>query len=197
MTTPYSQDMNYAVDDIRLVPAAQEPLACAEPQAEGPYFLCTNSAETKYFNVLNPQNNVTYNWKVYNLNGTLRMSGTGASWGVRGSQFVAGTYLFRVTATYPWGCTSGYLEIEYDIIYCDEGARTASTLSAYPNPATDELILPQDATDATLVNSKGKSLLQQSSGQSRLDVRNLPDGLYELRWKQKDAAKSQRIQIKH
>lgn len=73
---------------------------------------------------------------------------------------------------------------------------TVAPATAYPNPANESLTLPQEATTATLLNSQGH-LVGRSDPAGKMDVRRLPDGLYQLRMKVNGKIINQRIQIKH
>lgn len=67
---------------------------------------------------------------------------------------------------------------------------------AYPNPVAETLLLPQGVEQATLLNSQGQTVLQAEEAR-KLDVRNLPAGLYNLRMQQKGNIINQHIEVKH
>jgi hypothetical protein len=111
-------------------------------------------------------------------------------------------YSARFTVTAKYTCNT----VEYSssssgtayFSYCIEDPTPAPTtsLSAYPNPASEVLSLPTGATDAVLLNSQGKAV-QQSNGSKRLDVSSLPAGLYNLQIKQDGKLINQHIEVKH
>lgn len=68
---------------------------------------------------------------------------------------------------------------------------------AYPNPANDQLTLPARAERIELYNPSGKSVPLPPRRDNMLDVRGLPEGLYQLRLYVDDKPVTQRIQIKH
>ncbi|UOQ70817.1 T9SS type A sorting domain-containing protein [Hymenobacter cellulosilyticus] len=74
-------------------------------------------------------------------------------------------------------------------------ARTAAVV--YPNPAADQLNLPTEAEQVTLLDNQGHAMtLKPRSRSGSLDIRTLPAGLYQLRYVLQGKAQSQRIQIK-
>jgi hypothetical protein len=68
--------------------------------------------------------------------------------------------------------------------------------TAYPNPAAETLTSPDDAENATLVNDQGKTV-KTADKSGKLNVKDLPDGLYNLRMLQNGKVVNQRIQVKH
>ena len=72
----------------------------------------------------------------------------------------------------------------------------STSRTAYPNPATELLALPEGATQAQLLNSKGQSM-QRPDEAGKLDVRQLPVGLYNLQFYQDGKLVNQRIEVKH
>jgi hypothetical protein len=75
-------------------------------------------------------------------------------------------------------------------------ASDATTATAYPNPAAEALTLPADVTGATLLDSQGKDI-RKANGATRLEVRDLPNGLYNLQMWQQGKLVNQRIQVQH
>jgi hypothetical protein len=77
-----------------------------------------------------------------------------------------------------------------------ETATDANATTAYPSPASEMLSLPRQVEQATLLDNQGRPVMQLK-GTGKLDVRNLPDGLYNLRMLQNGELINQHIQIKH
>jgi hypothetical protein len=67
---------------------------------------------------------------------------------------------------------------------------------AYPNPAATTLTVPVGAEQIQLLNDKGRRVAAPLHA-GALDVRNLPDGLYTLRFLRRGQYHSQRIQVQH
>ena len=82
------------------------------------------------------------------------------------------------------GCQGGVLD-----------GRVANT-TAYPNPATESITIPEGAESATLVNDKGK-VLQKADATGKVDIQALPNGLYNLQIMRDGKLINQRIQVKH
>lgn len=110
------------------------------------------------------------------------------------------TYRFTVTA--PGPCNTS---VAQNIITIppyageySESNRMASgaPIAAYPNPATEIVIIPGDVKGALLVDDRGKTL-QKADASGKLDVQSLPDGLYNLQMMQNGKLTNQRIQVKH
>jgi hypothetical protein len=78
---------------------------------------------------------------------------------------------------------------------CGGVARTAAT-TAYPNPASESITVPEGVERATLLNDKGRAVRQLAPG-GTLDVQNLPAGLYNLQMQQEGKLVNQRIQVQH
>ncbi|WP_460547286.1 T9SS type A sorting domain-containing protein [Hymenobacter daeguensis] len=68
--------------------------------------------------------------------------------------------------------------------------------TAYPNPASDVLNMPEGATNAVLLNDQGK-VVRQPDAKGKLDVRTLPAGTYNLRTNQEKTVINQQIQVTH
>lgn len=64
------------------------------------------------------------------------------------------------------------------------------------HPATENITLSSGVKNATLVNDKGKAL-RKADASGKLDVQNLPEGLYNLQMMRNDKLINQRIQVKH
>lgn len=120
--------------------------------------------------------------------------------------FKGGT--FWVTATFrgcgPGGSSTASTPVK-DIPFMPANCRqaagvnataAASPTTAYPSPASEMLTLPQGVEQATLLDNQGHPVLQVE-GPGKLDVRTLPEGLYNLRMLQKGKLLNQHIQIKH
>ena len=77
-----------------------------------------------------------------------------------------------------------------------EESNLTSPTTAYPNPAAESLRIPEGAAGATLVNDKGRAVGRRNSS-GELDVRSLPEGLYNLQMMKNGKLINQRIQVKH
>ncbi|MDO7877363.1 LamG-like jellyroll fold domain-containing protein [Hymenobacter sp. ASUV-10] len=103
----------------------------------------------------------------------------------------------------PAGCCDDVVvpvTIWYDGIYGEihRSSTSGTTLlptQAYPNPASDYLTLPAGATQVEFRSVMGKPVL--NSSQNKVDVQNLPDGLYSVTYLLDGKSTTQRIQIKH
>jgi len=73
--------------------------------------------------------------------------------------------------------------------------RTAAT-EAYPNPATESITVPEGTQSATLLDKQG-NVVQKADEQGKLDVRRLPEGLYNLQLWQDGKLVNQHMQIQH
>jgi hypothetical protein len=71
-----------------------------------------------------------------------------------------------------------------------------STPTAYPNPASESLTLPTGVKEAVLLDNQG-GRVRQLENSGKLDVRKLPDGIYNLQIRHKGKIINQRIQVKH
>lgn len=67
---------------------------------------------------------------------------------------------------------------------------------AYPNPTAESLTVPKPATNGALFNSQGKAV-RYADKAGNIDVRGLPEGLYNLRMKQGGKTINQHIEVKH
>jgi hypothetical protein len=107
---------------------------------------------------------------------------------------VAGSFTITATDT---RCSVSTTSSEYYVEFqCNDGTfPSAKATTAYPNPATESLTLPKGTKSATLLNDQGRPVQQLKTGQ--VDVRNLPDGLYNLQMMQDGKLINQRIQVKH
>jgi hypothetical protein len=74
--------------------------------------------------------------------------------------------------------------------------QTSIIATSYPNPANESFTVPTDAEEATLFDGRGREV-QKASKLGKVDVRNLPEGLYNLKTLQKGKVINQRIQVKH
>lgn len=98
-------------------------------------------------------------------------------------------------------CGVSYMVQRYFYPICQEGrASSASTTdmgtTAYPNPASESIMIPAGAAGATLLNDKGK-IIRHADASGKFDVQSLPDGLYNLQMMQNGKLINQRIQVKH
>ena len=75
-------------------------------------------------------------------------------------------------------------------------ATEQSFTTAYPNPASEMVTVPTGISDATLLDSKGNGV-QRLNDAGNLDVRNLPNGLYNLQMRHNGKLINQRVQIVH
>jgi hypothetical protein len=78
----------------------------------------------------------------------------------------------------------------------DGGGTMTRSSTSYPNPASESLTVAEDIEEATLFDGRGKEV-QKASKSHKLDVRSLPEGLYDLRMLRKGKVINQRIQVKH
>jgi hypothetical protein len=104
----------------------------------------------------------------------------------------------------PSGCCDDVavpVDIQYDGIWGEvhrnsvAGSETAAT-GAYPNPASESLTLPAGITGAVLLNSQGR-VVQRSEVGGKVNVRELPAGLYNLQMQQNGKLLNQHIEVKH
>jgi hypothetical protein len=71
-------------------------------------------------------------------------------------------------------------------------------LSVYPNPAAEQVSIPAGLQRAQVLDAMNHSVLERSQPGAILDVRALPEGLYQLRLVQPDGrVQTQRLVIKH
>lgn len=116
---------------------------------------------------------------------------------VKGATAGTNPGIFTVTAT---ACgrstTSGQRTVVYQ---CNQGVLAAKTsaTTAYPNPVTESLTLPAGAEGPTLFNAQGQPVLLLPDAAGKLDVKSLPNGLYNLRMRQDGKLVNQRIEVKH
>jgi hypothetical protein len=104
-------------------------------------------------------------------------------------------YSIQVEAVYPTGCVSARISADARTSGCPSASRVASA-TAYPNPATESLTIPQGVGNAILLNSQGYPVAKADAS-GHLDVRNLPAGLYNLQTSQEGKLTNQRIEVKH
>ena len=76
------------------------------------------------------------------------------------------------------------------------GGEPEANRVVYPNPATEFVLIPEGANNIILFNSRGKAVLQPTTS-GRLDVQDLPAGLYNLQMSQGNKRTNQRIEVKH
>lgn len=89
--------------------------------------------------------------------------------------------------------TTNQIQVAYP---CDPPSGTFRTANAYPNPASETLTMPEKAEGGVLLNSHG-SVVQRPDTGGKLNVRNLPAGLYNLQMRQVGKLINQRIEVKH
>jgi hypothetical protein len=188
--------INFAIDDISLVDMgcapAPSPVAYQYGQQDDD---CYNVA---HFHFTNYDATLTYTFNRGNGNPSfIRNAGTSPGdfiVKVSGNQMDAGAS-FTITATSTCGTstTSGEIEATYQ---CVGISAAATKTTAYPNPAAESITAPDGAENAVLVNDQGKTL-KTADKSGKVDVQNLPDGLYNLRMLQKGKLINQRIQVKH
>jgi hypothetical protein len=97
---------------------------------------------------------------------------------------------FSVTAT---GCETSATSEVYQAEFCGFQGRATT---AYPNPASESVTMPTGTADAVLLNSQGKAVAKPNKA-GKFDVRNLPDGLYNLQMQQNGKRVNQRVEVKH
>jgi hypothetical protein len=68
--------------------------------------------------------------------------------------------------------------------------------TAYPNPTAATLILPEGVENVTLLDQQGRPT-QVRSKSGKMNVQNLPDGMYNLQMQQNGKMVNQPIEIKH
>jgi hypothetical protein len=136
-----------------------------------------------------------------NLDGFTQADGT-FRYFLIGGNYTVGNYTLRVrlqgTCPTPWQTKPIF------IVSCTtqggpcsgRGCDGARATTAYPNPAAESLSLPEGTQEAILINNQG-NVVQTAGQTSMLDVRKLPEGLYNLRMKQGSKVVNQRVQIKH
>ena len=177
--------------------------------------VCANQPVALTGFVSNPRNNVSYTftWTV-----TVRSGSTGRNL----STYTANGQNINVTTPN----TGDWLDIRLDVPtdcgslppafqswqavqsingnYClDYGPDFAARTPAYPNPATEQVVLPPGKATYRLRNSKGEVVRETGAGRANgptrtLDVRALPAGLYYLQ-SQDEAGHyiRQTLEIKH
>jgi hypothetical protein len=118
--------------------------------------------------------------------GVFRMKGKGGNPG--------GSFTLNVTGL----CGSGGTVVDVYWDACDAPSPTSRTsaTTAYPNPAAETIVIPEGIAGATLVSDKGK-VMGVVDRDGRIDVRSLPDGLYNMQMMQNGKLINQRIQVKH
>ncbi|WP_460502855.1 T9SS type A sorting domain-containing protein [Hymenobacter agri] len=79
-----------------------------------------------------------------------------------------------------------------DLNNCD----TEPLARTYPNPSSESVAIPTGATEVVLLNAQGKAVAKPDK-EGKLDVRDLPAGLYNLRMKQKGKLINQHIEVTH
>ena len=96
---------------------------------------------------------------------------------------------YTLFVTLPDGTTS----MSHTIVYA---CPPPSSRTAYPNPTTDVVTMPEGAQNGVLLNSAGKAV-QSADATGQFDVRHLPAGLYNLQSMQGGKRVNQRIEVKH
>lgn len=124
---------------------------------------------------------------------TIPLDMRGPAYGVSGTVTIYG----------PCGASSTFTIDPQDIIglepgcTSDPGGETQTMQrTAYPSPANEYIALTPGTDNAILVNSKGK-VVKELKGRERVDISELPEGLYYLKARQGLKTSSQRIQVIH
>lgn len=107
---------------------------------------------------------------------------------------------FTLTATSACGKSSSLDDVVAFENDCPRNRATTNTATydntAYPNPASESLTVPDQTEGATVLNSQGVPVLRLNGAKS-FDIRSLPNGLYNLQMKQGGKLINQRIEVKH
>jgi hypothetical protein len=102
-------------------------------------------------------------------------------------------------------CSSARLASEEAVAYKPTSEQTSSRsftgqeqqiATAYPNPTAATLILPEGVENVTLLDQQGRPM-QVRSKSGKMNVQNLPDGMYNLQMQQNGKVVNQHIEIKH
>lgn len=129
---------------------------------------------------------------------------------VRGRAWINGTWCYTQWRELDWivgdDCTYSYPNDNMPriaatisvltIMNAQENEEIINTAVAYPNPVSEILIIPRNSDMVTLLNSEGKAMVT-SIINGQLNVKQLLDGLYDLRMRQNGKWISQHIQVKH
>jgi hypothetical protein len=149
------------------------------------------------YRILNYNPDVTYTLTTNNLSSLSSLNGNYLF--IKGRAGM-GFGEFSITATACSQSTSADGWVEW--YECDTPTgptpiyRNAQPVAAYPNPASASLTIPEGAKQAVLTNSQGNSV-QQVDKTGNMDVRNLPNGLYNLRMQVDGKTVNQHIQVQH
>lgn len=152
-----------------------------------------NASGNEYTFIANCQDCSGYQWKLNNNN-----AGTGVNYTHVFTQ--PGQYLVELLVENPCGTGSSNQIINVVIASNEELLR--SNISLYPNPTTDILQINSrhySSSNVSIVNTVGKLVLSQEVGPNsmqKLNVSNLPKGLYLCKVASKEGSFTQKIWIK-
>ncbi|MCC3156429.1 T9SS type A sorting domain-containing protein [Hymenobacter sp. 15J16-1T3B] len=174
--------------DVACCPAVQPNVIDLDDPGEDcnsvAYFQVTNYDPALTYTVTN-----IFNARPYipvNDQGVFMIKGNGGT--------TAGTFtLTAYSSCQNSSATTDPISVEY---HCYGYGTVRSSATAYPNPVNETLQLPAGATEAVLLSSQGLEV-QRASSAAQLDVKQLPNGLYNLRMRQNGKLVNQRIEIKH
>jgi hypothetical protein len=186
----------YAIDDVSITD-----ITCASPIADAyqDFSVGGNCTNVAGFVISNYDPAITYTFTRGYGNPTIIYGGRGDRFNVKvgGFQTPYGA-TFTMTATNSCGIssTSDELAATYPCEPATPIYRTANATTAYPNPASEALTVPDGVESAILLNSAGKPV-QVGDKSGKLDVQSIPEGLYNLQMMQNGKLTNQRIQVKH
>lgn len=188
-----TDSIHLVVDDVSLQDMGC--LAPYDPQVSTPDWTCTIGSRGPVQATIDDYN-PAYTYTVRATNnlsaGAITVVNGKGRFQVRSSRAGA-TGTITVTATTTCGASAA---TSFDLTSPDCGGGSGPRATAYPNPTSESLTVPTNNQDATLFNSQGRPV-RKADASGKINVRDLPAGIYNLQMQQGAERINQRIEIKH
>jgi hypothetical protein len=194
--------LEYIIDDVSVVekvcPVPDAPVVTQEDPA------LWNCGFLGSFTIDNFDPSLTYTLTLGPKLSASSLQPTSSTFLLRTSADSPGTYTvplyryFTLTATNACQVSATTTNIPADFV-CDPYSHDLAAVGAkmaYPNPSSESLTVPMGATGGVLLNSQGR-VVQRTDNAGKLDVRQLPAGLYNLQMQQNGKQVNQRIEVTH